>query len=377
MSTEHQSYFWSRFMAALFSLCAVLMVSVLLMELVGWGDRPISIHMRMLLLPIFVLAILIGSRFYRRYVAERQRNILLSARPAEEVLAQDRPYIVYLRSFNDEQHILKRYRRAWPTEEEQIAAAFDAYGSLIAIRNPAEELPALGAARLSASGDTWEEKVRNLVDNAAFVVIRLGNSPGVLWELNLVIRRLPPSRVLLLSALTADGHATAAAMLEEHFDIRLPRHTKKLSAITFDDDWRPAALFLRSWNLRSDLKWNLRGFWATTLQAALQAALVPFFRRLGFEAELPPVGWKGIAKTVSVLSMLAILCWGFLFFPVSLILKPPGDGVTMSAGFLTLMILSTVAGLVTGVLFVGQLYWTVKEIWFPEHYFANPWWAIR
>lgn len=355
MSTEHQSHFWSRFMLVLWVLLAVLILPVpLLMQHFGMGD-----DMEVVLVLVWLVVFVIAVFSFRHYVAERHRNIILTTPPAVEVLKQDRPAIVYLRSFDDEQSILKRYRRAWPTEEEQVTAAFEPYGPLIAIHNPATELPAPGAARLSASNDTWKDEVRKRVDEAAFVIVRLGDSPGVLWELNLVIRRLPPSRVLLLSALTANAHTRASAILEEEFGIRLPRHTKQLSAITFDSDWRPTIRLLHKWNLRGDFR-------TPYLQVALQAALVPFFHRLGFDAELPPVRASRIVSMVFFLLVLFILCAGFLFFPISILLTPD-DGLTMTAGVVGLIVGATIGGIITAVVLVGLIVQNVKEIWFPEH----------
>jgi hypothetical protein len=315
---------------------------------------------------IWLVVLIVIAFLFRPYVAERHRNVLLSTPPAEQLLELNRPYIVYLRSFDDEQRILKRYRRAWPTEEEQIAAALNPYGVLIAIRNPGEDLPALGAARLNATADRWEEEVRHLVDDAAFVLLRLADSPGVLWELSFVTSRLPPSRIVLLSALTESAHGRAATMLEEEIDIRLPRHSKTPCAITFHEGRSSEVRLLRYWNLRGGTK-------ETYLQVALVAALVPFLRRLGFEAKLPPLHPLKIVGVVFSLSALAVMCWGFLTFPWTVLSEPLGSPATMDAVFAGFLVFCLVAGLICGVLFIGLLAKRIEEIGFPEQ-FVNPWW---
>ena len=308
---------------------------------------------------VWLVLFVVGIFTSRFYAAEKKRNIALATPPAEDVVDQDRPFMVYLRSFNDEQQIQKRYRNTWPTEEEQVAWAFKPYGTLIAISDPASKLPTPGAAYLNASNDTWEDKVKELVAKALFVVVRLGDSPGVLWELNLVIRQLPPSRVLLLSALSANAHNKASSILEKEFDIRLPRHRKGISVITFDSNWKPTARYLRGWNLRG-------GRGTPNLQIGLQIALVPLLNQLGFNAEFPPVR---ASKIVSMLFFLLIglsVCAGLLHLPI-VTLFYPDDGSTMSTGFKGLLIGATIGGIGAAVFTVYFAVRAIKEFWFPEH----------
>ena len=56
-------------------------------------------------------------------------------------------------------------------------------GPVVAIGKPGEPLPELGAARLYVADDQWQAKVIELMGKAALVVIRLGASPGLLWEI--------------------------------------------------------------------------------------------------------------------------------------------------------------------------------------------------
>jgi hypothetical protein len=354
MSNNHQSHFWFRINVVLFVLLMVLLL-VPIETIVGQDGDKIDAVRWIVWLVLFVVGIF-TSRFH---AAEKKRNIALATPPAEDVLEQYRPFMVYLRSFNDEQQIQKRYRHAWPTEEEQVAAAFESYGTLIAISDPASKLPVPGAAYLNASNDTWEDKVKELVAKAIFVVVRIGESPGVLWELNLVIRQLPPSRVLLISALTADAHTKASSTLEEEFDIRLPRHRKGISVITFDSYWNPTARYLRGWNLRGD--------WRTpNLQIGLQVALVPLLNQLGFNAEFPPVRASKIVSMLFFLLIGLLVCAGLLHLPI-VTLFYPNDGSTMSTGFKGLLIGATIGGIGAAVFIVYFAVRAIKEFWFPEH----------
>jgi hypothetical protein len=356
MPKEKTSKLWSRLVTAGWCLLVLLLVlGPFVAKRLGWNDGT--------WFSVWILVFIIILLSFRSYVAERHRNIMSTALSVDDVLAQHLPTIVYLRSFDDDQCILRRYRRAWPTEDEQIARAFAPYGALVAIADATKELSALGAAHLIASNDNWKEKVKTLVDNAAFVLVRLGDSPGVLWELKLVIRRVSPGHVLLLSALTSEAHANVAVMLEREFGICLPAYTGGLYVITFAEDWTPTARLLHKWNLRGSGR-------STYLEVGLRAALVPFFRRLGFPVGPPPVLRSRIANVLFICSVSLILCWGGLFFPVSFVLEPP-DHATMSAGFAFFLGGAAILGIFAGVVAALVVIQAVREIWFPQYYLVE------
>jgi hypothetical protein len=73
----------------------------------------------------------------------------------------------------------------------------DEFGYLFTIRKPDEALPHTGASRLQV-GQEWQKKVRELMVKSLFVVIRLGTTDGLLWELTTVVQCLEPTRLLLL-----------------------------------------------------------------------------------------------------------------------------------------------------------------------------------
>ena len=126
---------------------------------------------------------------------------------AEEVMTLDpRPPILYLRSFQDDADSTidddaSAWTRGWlkilrpPSPEEELAAILERLGPVVAIGKPGEELPELGAARLYVAHDAWQAKVQALMAQAALVVIRVGTSPGVLWEIEQALVRIPRGRL--------------------------------------------------------------------------------------------------------------------------------------------------------------------------------------
>ncbi|HVN55527.1 MAG TPA: hypothetical protein VMT46_14430 [Anaerolineaceae bacterium] len=120
----------------------------------------------------------------------------LSAGRGEEVLEKDtRPPVLYLRSFQadtiDTGHIIKK------SQEQTLASVFNRIGPFVAIGDPGEPLPELGAARLYV-GKEWKEVVEDLVCRARLVVLRAGSTPGFWWEFEHVTRSVSPEKILLL-----------------------------------------------------------------------------------------------------------------------------------------------------------------------------------
>jgi hypothetical protein len=95
---------------------------------------------------------------------------------AEETVANDdRPPIVYLRSFADDDQIA--------ADEEALAAIMDEAGPFVAVGRPGDTLPPLGASRFYLPGKDWQGFVSQLLDDAALVLIMAGRTEGLGWEI--------------------------------------------------------------------------------------------------------------------------------------------------------------------------------------------------
>jgi len=120
----------------------------------------------------------------------------LAAARAEDILEKDtRPPVLYLRSFLDDRidtgHVVRK------SQEQALASVFNHIGPFIAIGDPGDPLPELGAARLYV-GKEWKEVVEDLINRARLVVLRAGPTPGFWWEFEHVIRTSPPEKILVL-----------------------------------------------------------------------------------------------------------------------------------------------------------------------------------
>lgn len=164
-----------------------------------WGEWLLQAVGSLVSVGLFLLILFFG-----------RRSLQHEAATAEEAMRRDpRPPVVYLRSFQDDGQALEAPfdpgglgRRIAAlllrTPEQELADALAHVGPVIAIGKPGERLPELGAARLYVPHDAWQARVHALLDAAALVVLRVGSSPGVRWEIEQTLAHVPPTRRLFI-----------------------------------------------------------------------------------------------------------------------------------------------------------------------------------
>ena len=127
-----------------------------------------------------------------------RRSRALGQRDAEAHLRRDpRPPVLLLRSFADDERLIEvRVRVSTQRSgfenvliraerfEEVLARQLWSIGPVIAVGRPGEPLPLLGAARTYLPVDEWEPKVSSLMDQAALIIVVLGESAGLVWKID-------------------------------------------------------------------------------------------------------------------------------------------------------------------------------------------------
>jgi hypothetical protein len=123
-----------------------------------------------------------------------------------------RPSVLYLRTFGDDHRLLAAggpaglaanevfTLRARVPYEEIVARELERHGTVAAIAEPDAPrffLP-LGASRKRLPDDEWRAGVLTRMDEAALVVIAIGSTDGLLWELEAATRKRHLDRVLLV-----------------------------------------------------------------------------------------------------------------------------------------------------------------------------------
>lgn len=243
-----------------------------------------------------------------------------------------RRIILYLRPFEDDENAAKlplamgtagdttcyhstEYVPWYHTEEEQVKAAMDEFGDLFAIRKPDDAFPHSGASRLQV-GYEWQKRVRELMVKSLFVVIRLGTTDGLLWELQTAVRYLEPCRLLLLVPFDEMEYSNFCNQYQEVFPKSLPSYDegKKCGTlrgiIWFQEDWTPEFLTLET----SDLY-----FPEYSLQSALKVSLLPFIDRLKLPYQPLDLSGQAIFKRFFMGSIACV----FLSIPIWVSPAPP------------------------------------------------------
>ena len=179
---------------------------------------------------------------------------------ARQVRAADpRPAVVYLRPFGEDvpltYDVVSAGESSYPltAKAEDFLLALNAVGPLVSIAQP--DLTSRigihlhGAAREYVGEGDWQARIKALLDEAGMVVLAIGDSPGIEWEIEQVRERVGPQSLLLYlpprpaGALTRKGRAKKeqavyerfAPLVERHFDIRMPPFREATYLIGFDD----------------------------------------------------------------------------------------------------------------------------------------------
>jgi hypothetical protein len=125
---------------------------------------------------------------------------------AHEALKIDsRPPILILRSFAEEesfdplfQDLLFKYVD-FNNLETLLMSQLSKYGSTIALHKSGRKLPFSNIATELVNSETWKEKFLSYLDKAGMIVIIVGVTPGLLWEMEQVTTRgLLPRTILIL-----------------------------------------------------------------------------------------------------------------------------------------------------------------------------------
>jgi hypothetical protein len=257
------------------------LLALIIIKIWGWvgnKDNPFSrlFGVWWLLSYMIGYGLLWGRKFFQK--------------PANKVLSEDkRPPVIYLRSFKDDEKaaapIVAQYMPVFFTEEEYLVDALNDFGPCVAIGQPSEKLPDLGAARMYLDDDEWQDKVRELLASSSLVVLRAGDTPNFFWEVEQSAKIIKPKNIIILiPKIRYDLFRTRA---NQYFPKPLPEDignpktgTRLYGYIYFDEDWTSHFI-----------KFEYHGsFWQPQLpsngtryivQYTIRNSLAPIYERLG------------------------------------------------------------------------------------------------
>ncbi len=111
------------------------------------------------------------------------------------------PYVLYLRPFNEDRQEASFFSYSvfsHRTKEEQLEFAFRPFGQVVAVSDSRTAIPNLGAARGPLESEEWRNEIRQLIEGADLVVVRLGTTPGIIWETAAAVRYCPAPKLVVL-----------------------------------------------------------------------------------------------------------------------------------------------------------------------------------
>ena len=120
----------------------------------------------------------------------------------ETVMAQDhRAPVLFLRSFADDEKL--QYQSADHSLfdfslESRLADHFQALGPFIAVGEPKDKAPHLGAARAQLSDEAWQGSVLGWIANSRLILIMAGGTHWIGWEMRKVIELGAAEKAIVL-----------------------------------------------------------------------------------------------------------------------------------------------------------------------------------
>ena len=184
------------------ALFSKMIIVTFLLKTIGFlGDRTESVYLLYVALIGAVFLLYINFFLAPRWGSDYTKGKKIIAVDAYSKALNDlRPPILYLRSFDDDappdfRAITNEGGRIL-SPEETIAEVANFIGPMVAIGRPGEELPELGAARLYAEDDEWQNVISEKISIARFIIVKFGVTKGLLWELEQVIKIARPENII-------------------------------------------------------------------------------------------------------------------------------------------------------------------------------------
>ncbi len=184
-------------------LGSLIMVAATLAPTIAAYALDLSYRSEDELLPLILLGSLVVYAAFLWGVRLISIGRRMRAPPAQDVLGADpRGPVLFLRSFEDDDLIDPTplmvpmgdmFQRRY---EETLCKPLSTIGPVISVGRPGNELPMLGGARLFVPHHAWKSAVEFLRGQAAGVILMVGRTEGVWWEITSSIQSVPLERIL-------------------------------------------------------------------------------------------------------------------------------------------------------------------------------------
>ena len=167
--------------------------------------------------PVMIISSITGALLLPFMFMKRRQRLQLDATALLRI--DDRQPVVHLRSFGDDELNVKtiagdatktvfgridlkatlKTRLLWTNVrlEEALAGIARSFGPFIAIGEPNEALPDIGAARAYLGDDQWQDKVAQWMDKSLLITMIGGTTPGLMWELDHLLKTGQPGKLII------------------------------------------------------------------------------------------------------------------------------------------------------------------------------------
>lgn len=215
-------------------------------------------HVRVYVGPRASFLFLMAALLPLAYLAAAQAAVFRRPSAARLLERDPRPPVVYLRPFaTDGRAAVPTESRGLETGGQLLTRLLTPIGPVVALRPRTGGHPLTGVAQDLVHD--WQATVLALFSCCRLTVIRLGDSPNVLWELQRARELLMPHQVVLLVPADPLAYDRARRLTREVFPYGLPAHPwvsgrqeKRYPylrsfgclSISFTSDWRPRATAL-------------------------------------------------------------------------------------------------------------------------------------
>lgn len=156
--------------------------------------------------------------------------------------------ILFLRSFQDDQF---RFSKSWRdpvgrwlelwsfrrNADEMLIDEFAWYGPVIALGQPGEKHAPFGAARRYVDHDTWQNVVEDAAARAHTIIVAAGETPGLIWEYELISRKAYFAKTVYLFPPHPTGSEAvgrAVNLFRQAYpeaDLRIPEEANLIAAV--------------------------------------------------------------------------------------------------------------------------------------------------
>lgn len=150
-------------------------------------------------------------------------------------------FILFLRGFRSDMKTQENMSRITPgleieSTEQKILSRLPQY-EVIAIGDPEEDIPKLGAARLYFTDEDWQTAALNLMEKASLIVMRPGSGRFLTWELEQIAEHFGGEKFILCGYRA--GMTSYANFVRKHEAIlKIDPEPKKIPFfVTFNNDW--------------------------------------------------------------------------------------------------------------------------------------------